>query len=134
MSAPVKIPYAVEFDEGRHVAYCDFFHSSTDGKTREEATANLVEAVECHIETLMEYGDFEKTMKAGGHDVTADDVLDKRVALCLYETEACNATASGTPEGAVARASAGMQSLRLSPELLSSAQCRKNSAPSAAMN
>lgn len=86
MTTPVKIPYAVEFDEGWFVAYCDFFNSSTDGKTREEAISNLVEAVECQIETLIEYGDFEKTMQAGGHhNVTADDVINGKIALsaCL---------------------------------------------------
>ena len=81
MKQVIHIPYSVEFEDGWFLSHCPVFKSNTEGKTTAEAVSNLVEAVECQIEGLIEDGDFEKTMKSAGYHVTADDFINGAVSL-----------------------------------------------------
>ena len=83
----ILLPYTIEHEDGCFLSHCPQLRVHTYGETRAEAVANLQEAVSGTVETLIEYGDFEKLMRENGCNVTTADLKENPVSVFLFEEQ-----------------------------------------------
>ncbi|MEK6960553.1 MAG: type II toxin-antitoxin system HicB family antitoxin [Nanoarchaeota archaeon] len=78
MAKELILSLTVRKEGNRYWAWCPELDVSSEGKTTEDARDNLREAVQCHIETMIEQGDMELLLEKLG--LTRGE-LDKDVVI-----------------------------------------------------
>jgi predicted RNase H-like HicB family nuclease len=79
----INLPYGLK-KEGKHVvARCQLLGVSAFGKSKEEAVALLIEAVELFITTCFEMGTLEQVLKESGFVKTAQEPARSRQRISV---------------------------------------------------
>ena len=79
MAKELILSLTVRKEGNRYWAWCPELDVSSEGKTTEDARDNLREAVQCHIETMIEQGDMELLLRSlGSQEVNWIKTLSSR--------------------------------------------------------
>lgn len=79
MSKELILTFLIRKEKDRYSAWCQELDVVTEGDTVEEAKTNLKEAVQCHVETMVEQGDTALLLEKLG--LTKTDLQKKKILV-----------------------------------------------------
>ena len=81
----ILVPYYIEIENGVYLSHCHQLRAHTFGDTREEAIANLQEAVSVAVESLAAHGNLEALLRSHGHNINNEYLAANPVSIVLFE-------------------------------------------------
>ncbi len=67
--------------DGWHIAHCPPLDITTQGRTRDEAKKNLIEAAELFVTSCFERGTFEQALRELGWRVVGRDLIEYKYGI-----------------------------------------------------
>ena len=68
MAKELIVTVVIKKEQGKYTSWCPELDVASQGETLEEARMNLQEAVELHVETMIDNGDLQELLEKAGFE------------------------------------------------------------------